>query len=72
MTNQFLPIAIIVGGALVLIAVLVVVFSPMLWTDHVLADFNKPVPTGCSVETKPVVQGQTGIMLVHCPSWVQY
>lgn len=62
--NSSLWVAIIIGGALI-VAALIVALGPMLWTDHHYVS-TKPVPAGCTIQQGPA------ITTVHCPSWVDY
>jgi hypothetical protein len=70
-TSGFLPAAIIIGGALILLAALVIALSPMLWTDHVLVDVTRPLPSGCTMQTKSGGTAPGFIPVAHCPVWVQ-
>lgn len=57
--------ALILGVAIV-IAALLFVLGPSLWTDHVW-DSNKPTPSGCTMLVSPLT-----FVTVHCPVWVKY
>lgn len=64
--------AALILGAAIVIAALLFVLSPLLWTDHLLtttSDARKPMPASCSV-TQALTTTSYGI--VHCPVWVQY
>lgn len=64
----YLAEGIVIAALVGLVAVLILVFSPLLWTDHLLTSYDRPIPTSCSLEA----QGTPPIRVVHCPSWVQY
>ena len=63
-TSGFLSTSIVIAALLIFSAVLVMAFSPMLWTDHIL--HTTPMPAGCSIESRGTVP------VAHCPVWVQY
>ena len=61
----------VTGGILALIAALIVVLSPLAWTDHFWnGSLNKPLPAGCAMQTTPTYSGGF-IVVAHCPFWVQ-
>jgi hypothetical protein len=60
-------IAIIIAGVFVFLAALVIVLSPLMWTDHLLS--RDYLPTGCQVTT-PIKTGQPGV--ARCPIWVRW
>ena len=65
--SVFLAEGIVIGCALILVAALVLVFSPMLWTDHLLKlGPIVPVPAGCTLQTSQYV------ITAHCPIWVNW
>jgi hypothetical protein len=61
--------AIVIGAALILVAVLVLVFSPLLWTDHLFSNVHQLIPASCSV-TSPLGEGRVGV--AHCPVWANW
>jgi len=68
-TSVFLAEGIVISAALVLIAVLVVAFSPLLWTDHLFHNSNQLIPASCSITT-PLGNGYVGV--AHCPVWANW
>jgi len=69
-TSGFLGKSIVIAALLIFASVLILTFSPMLWTDHTLLPptaqgYN--IPTGCQV-----VSTSAGFNHLHCPIWVQY
>ena len=67
-TSVFIAEGIVISAALILIAVLVLVFSPLLWTDHLFYSAHQVMPAGCSVTT-PL---GPGIGVAHCPVWATW
>lgn len=64
--------ALVIGAAIVM-AALVLAFSPLLWTDTWLGannGFAKPLPAGCSLENKAGPSYQGFLPYAHCPFWV--
>ena len=68
-TNSFLPVAIVIGGVLVAIAALIMVLSPMLWTDHLVTRTDTRIPAGCSIQ---MPLSATAYGVARCPTWVQW
>jgi hypothetical protein len=68
-TSVFLAEGIVIGAALILVAVLVLVFSPLLWTDHLFHNTNQLIPAGCTITT-PLTNGSVGV--AHCPVWANW
>jgi len=75
-TIRFLALSMVIAAALILLAVLVSTFSPMLWTDHMINDrltrqgISQSLPAGCSIQTQSLGGGGF-IAVAHCPAWVQ-
>lgn len=58
---------------------LAIVANQFIWKDRVIVPYGNtngsvshPVelPTGCTIESKPYVDGS--IVIAHCPFWVNY
>jgi hypothetical protein len=68
--SVFLAESIVIGCALIVIAALILAFSPMLWTDHFMTydttHFTRPMPSGCTIQTSQYVA------IAHCPFWVNW
>ena len=60
----------------IVVAGLIVAFSPLLWTDKIINDrltpagMTQPLPAGCSVQTQALGTGGGAIVVAHCPFWV--
>jgi hypothetical protein len=64
--SVFLAEGIVIASALILVAVLAVVLSPMLWTDH-LVTYPAPPVNGCSIQPT----SNPAIFIAHCPFWTK-
>jgi hypothetical protein len=73
-SRNWLPISLIVVAAAIVIAALIVAFSPLLWTDHNIsspAQLAKPLPSGCSIQAVGIPPNGEQF-IARCPSWVEF
>jgi hypothetical protein len=68
-TSVFIAEGLVISAALILVAVLVIVLSPLLWTDHLFYSSHQLMPAGCSVTT-PL--GNSSVGVAHCPAWANW
>ena len=68
-TSVFLAEGIVIGAALILVTVLVLVLSPLLWTDHLFHNSHQVIPAGCSITT---ALGSSSVGVAHCPVWANW
>ena len=69
--SNWLPVSLL--AAAIVLAAIILAFSPLLWTDHYIGETftKKPVPAGCSIQTQTGGGFQGAIVVAHCPFWVQ-
>lgn len=65
--SNLLPLSLILFAGAIIVAVLVLVFSPMLWTDHLVTYATSHAVGSCSIQPT----GSPGIFVAHCPLWAQ-
>jgi hypothetical protein len=72
-TSQAKSSAPLILAAAIVLAAIILAFSPLLWTDHYIGETftKKPVPAGCSIQTQTGGGFQGAIVVAHCPFWVQ-
>ena len=59
-------------AAAIVVAALVMAFSPLLWTDHnITSTLARPLPAGCSIQAVGVPPNGEQF-IAHCPVWVQF
>lgn len=66
-TSVFLAEGIVIASAIVLVAVLVIVFSPLLWSDHLVTYPTSRQLHGCTIQST----ASDAIFVAHCPFWTQ-
>jgi hypothetical protein len=61
-------------AAAIVLAAIILAFSPLLWTDHNISApgaLNRPLPAGCSIQAVGIA-GNGEQFVAHCPAWVQF